>query len=358
MRLYSTPESAHKGEVTKLAIVETFLAVAVYVWICTVQGSWRSLATIVLIAPLMLFRTAAASALGMVWYKRWFDTFDDSSGGTVLAQYVVTPLVGIGIRVISTIVAVLKDPIAALRQAPDNWVRQTLCVDFVHPPEIVPGEASDPEGDDIPKFADVAEAVVSPYESAFSRSVVVTFSIPFLLIGWIPAFAYRLSFKATAFVYGPFIWIADATAGSRLPLAKRLEAIKDGQLESVRRGFSWLVFGLLATKAAFLWGLVSVASLRAKFETARAIRLLDLDGWPWWQILAGTDAILTFGLLFFADGAIRRADTPQAWSEEAVRNTISFTTFVRATLALIAIAHFFTVVLRVLVPDFTLPWLV
>lgn len=57
MRTYSTPQSALNGEITKLAIIECVVSVAIYVSIGMYFGTFRYLAVAVVFAPLMLFRT-------------------------------------------------------------------------------------------------------------------------------------------------------------------------------------------------------------------------------------------------------------------------------------------------------------
>ena len=56
------------------------------------------------------------------------------------------------------------------------------------------------------------------------------------------------------------------------------------------------------------------------------------DGWPWWQITLGADALLTFFLLFFADAAL------------------SAVSFLRAALNLLTISHFFRIALVAVAP--------
>ena len=61
MRSYSTPQSAVNLEITKLAIIESAASVALYVCIALYFGTFRYLATAVVVAPLMLFRTEASA---------------------------------------------------------------------------------------------------------------------------------------------------------------------------------------------------------------------------------------------------------------------------------------------------------
>ena len=72
--------------------------------------------------------------------------------------------------------------------------------------------------------------------------------------------------------------------------------------------------------------------------------------WPWWQFTLLADALLTFFLFFFADAALGRIDSPHAWKEERTLGTVSAISFLRATLALVTIGHFFLIALRIVAP--------
>ena len=75
MRSYSTPESAHRGEVTKLAIVEVFVSVALYFfWTGILEFSWPSLSFIVAAAPFMLLRTERSADWALGHWQRWSES--------------------------------------------------------------------------------------------------------------------------------------------------------------------------------------------------------------------------------------------------------------------------------------------
>ena len=64
MRFHSTPQSVLDGEITKLAIIECVIAVALYVGIGLYFDTFSHYAVAVAVAPLMLFRTEASSIWG------------------------------------------------------------------------------------------------------------------------------------------------------------------------------------------------------------------------------------------------------------------------------------------------------
>jgi hypothetical protein len=165
-----------------------------------------------------------------------------------------------------------------------------------------------------------------------------------------------LSFKATAIVYAPFIWAARVTTQSPQPLKVRLERITKGELEKVRRGFSWIVLATLGAKAGLALGLVDQKALSERFPTARAAEYLLVPGsWPWWQLTLLVDAALTFILLFFADAALARHEGGRPWREQTVLDVTSAISFTRVVLSLLTIGYFFRLALRVAFPGVAWP---
>src|ERR1700694_4681092 len=45
-------------------------------------------------------------------------------------------------RIAATLYWAVRRPLKTLRRTPQNWLRQSLCTDFFHPPEIVPMDAA------------------------------------------------------------------------------------------------------------------------------------------------------------------------------------------------------------------------
>jgi hypothetical protein len=85
-----------------------------------------------------------------------------------------------------------------------------------------------------------------------------------LLIGYLTFIPYRVSFKATALVYAPFVWAVQATTRSPMSIKLRLERIKKGALEKERRRFSWAVLFLAVVKIGLCLNLVDLESLRRR----------------------------------------------------------------------------------------------
>lgn len=351
MRSYSTPQSALDGEITKLAIVECIVSVALYVGAGFYLGTFRYLAIAIVLAPLTLFRTERSAEWGLELYKRWFKVIGRwSPPRRMLAIAVMTPVVGTMIRVVSTVYLSVRTPLQTLKDTPQNWLRQSFCTDFAHPPEIVPLEAS-ADNDDVAQFLDFLEML---RQESMGWRIALTLAVsPLLVLGWLPSLIYRVSFKATALVYMPLIWVARATVGNTMSLKGRLERIKDGEIEKVRRYFSGVVLGTLATKLLLVYGLMEPGELAAKFPSQKFVTSFVVpDSWPWWQTTLGVDALVTFFLLFFADAALARIDDQRAWGDGVVVNTVSTVSFLRAALSVATIAGLFYLALGVAAPEF------
>lgn len=357
MRTYSTPQSALNQEITKLAIIESIAAIGLYVAIGAYLGTFRYLAAAVIFAPLMLFRTEVSAEWGFKIYERSLNKLDENEFlnrlppvGRSIAKMLITPAVGTSLRIVATVYWAVRRPLQTLGDTPQNWLRQCLCTDFVHPPELVPLEAAKGSSN-IPTFLGFLEVLRDEPEFS-SRAVLIIAASPFILLGWVPSIVYRISFKATALAYTPFIWAAHATLRSQLPVKTRLERITKGELEKVRRGFSWIIVTTLVAKFALLFTWVDRAYVESKFPSQKFVaNFVILDGWPWWQITLGTDAVLTFVLLFFADAALARLDGEKTWREGTVLKTLATVSFVRAILSIATVSHFFYVAFRASAPN-------
>lgn len=357
MRSYSTPQSALNQEITKLAIIECIASIALYVGIGVCLGTFRYLALAVVFAPLMLFRTEFSADWGLKVFKRGIESLEDNqllarlpARVHMVAFLLIVSLLGSLIRIVATVYCAIRRPWLTLRETPQNWLRQSFCTDFLHPPEIVPLEAV--KGDNqTPQFAEFVELIRGEGDATERLGFILQCS-PLIIVGWLPSIIYRVSFKATALAYTPFIWVAHATLRNPLSLKTRLERITKGELEKVRRGLSWIILTTLVAKVALFFTWIDRAYIESKFPSQRFVAsFVILDRWPWWQITLGTDALLTFVLLFFADAALSRLDGQKTWREETVMKTVSTVSLLRATLSIGTISHFFYLALVAVAPN-------
>lgn len=109
---------------------------------------------------------------------------------------------------------------------------------------------------------------------------------------------------------------------------------------------------ILVAKIGLTWGgWLEQSFIESKFPSKKLAEIFVVFGyWPWWQFTLAADALLTFFLFFFADAALGRLESPYAWKEERTLGTVSAISFLRATLALVTIGHFFLIALRVVAP--------
>ena len=156
MRFHSTPQSALNLEITKLAIIETVAAVALYVGIGVYFETVTHLALAVVVALFMLLRTETSAEWGLGVFKRAVDLIDFMPEPIQFPVILLfSPVVGTVIRVVATVYWAVRMPINTLSEIPQNWLRQCFCTDFFHPPEILPLEASKGHEKDIPVFAEL-----------------------------------------------------------------------------------------------------------------------------------------------------------------------------------------------------------
>jgi len=357
MRTYSTPQSALDGEITKLAILECVLSVVLYVGLGVYFGTFKYLAVAVVFAPLMLFRTEFSADWGLRVYERMNQTMEKWPG--LLAPtggFVLTPVAGAALRIVATVYCAIRRPIHTLKEAPRNWLRQSFCTDFAHPPEIMPLEIVKGDGQNILLFSEFLE--IFREETVAKKFLFIFVTLPLLTVGWLPSVIYRVSFKATALAYAPFVWVAHATLRNPLPVKARLERFTKGELEKVRRGVSYFVLGTLVAKGALVWNWVDRSYVESKFPSQRIVtEFVVLDAWPWWQITFAADAVLTFALLYFADAALSRIEGGRPWREEPLMTAVTSVSFLRAAFGLLTISHFFYIALLAAAPNSVRPLL-
>lgn len=351
MRFHSTIESVQKGEITQLAIIECVVAIGIYVGIGMYFSTFRPLALAVALAPLTLLRTEGSVRWGLKKYEGAAAPANRVLEGkatllTVLLlipSFLFIPLAGAVVRVVATLCWALRRPLETLREMPQNWLRQAICTDFFYPPEVVPLETVYGEGDKIPKFSDAIESLRLRERSDLMPA---TLFAAFMVLGYLPPLFYRVSFKATSLAYAPFVWVAQATLRAPESLKVRLERITKGELERARRWLSGLVALALVTKVALVLGWIDVSAALAKFPSKKFVEsLLVPNVWPWWQVTLGIDALMTFCLLWYADAALARLEDKGVWHEETIAKTVSIVSFLRASLGIVTMSHFFYVAL-------------
>jgi hypothetical protein len=280
----------------------------------------------------------------------------------------------------------LKSSFNAIRQMPENWLRQALCVDLCTPPEIVPGEDTYsveievqhvsgsmrrvPLHSYMPTFRKVFLGAKDPAVVFMERELgikpteprrdwkAVTTRAAFALLLFLPAFlvpmAYRISIKATCLVYAPFVWVAGITAGSADPLKLRLERIVKGEFEKVRRGFAAIVLLMATVKIALEFGWIGVteATHEALFGSVKLVaQFLEPKLWTWWEIALVCDALVTLVLFWSADAVLSRITARRkGFNTRMVADLFAAVTFLRAGSAVAVIVYLVGLVSTQLLP--------
>lgn len=345
------------GEITWLAIAECVVSIGIYLGVGFYRGTFASLAWAVAVAPLMLFRTDKSTEWGLKVYARYTDWVFRGSKGRAVVFFLAGGLVAPVIRILATACRAVRMPLYTLGTMPKNWIRQSLCTDLMHPPEILPGEAASKQslfGELVRGFLRIKRAMfpVGLVSSIIAGTLIFVVCSPYLLFGYLPSILYRISFKATSLAYAPFVWVAHATLGSQLSTKVRLERFAKGEFEKFRRWFSASVLALLATKFGITLGWLPLGQLLAQVQSQQIIdRFVQPTRFPWWQGTLLTDALLTYLLLWFADAALGRLDDAHAWPEGFVRGTLSSGSFLRSALSILTMSHFCYLALVQVVPS-------
>ncbi len=171
MRFHSTPQSALNLEITKLAIIETIVAIALYVSAGLYLGTFKYLAWAVIVAPFMLFRTESSANWGLKVYERFGRRIFALPELPRVIILIFAPLVGMAIRIIATLYWTIRRPIYTLKEMPQNWLRQSICTDIRHAPEILPLEALRGKDKQIPSFASLIKAL--RFQPTFAKQLLL-----------------------------------------------------------------------------------------------------------------------------------------------------------------------------------------
>lgn len=305
---------------------------------------------------LLLFRTDTLSELALrMWSKVPEGIIYGTSAlvlivGLLLLSIpfcILYPISAVCIRIIVGTWMTLRYPFEALREMPNNWVRQSLYVDLYRPPELIPGESLQTEIC-VLKFAEVVERMTdrqpySPYgPSELLRIFNIYFGLMLMMLGYIPSVLLRVSFKATSVVYVPLVWMVQLTINSSLSLRLRLERIQKGELEKSRRALSLVILSVFLIKLSAVVGLFDIDETLTRFPSrVLADVFVYSKGWPVWQVALVFDAAMTYVLLFFSDAALARFGTPHEWPERRAIALISTLTFLRAIVAGVGVGHLF-----------------
>jgi hypothetical protein len=377
----SRGRSADEGVISVLGIVETILAMSIYLLIARELGTLH-LTIASILAPLLLLRTERSVALGAEMVNRLtgrlglverimsaaaWPLFRDAltwvASRRIFRPVVfrwTEPVVTLGlflvlgplsvlwfafrvifilfvvmavaiaapvIRFIATAVPAVASPLVAIRAIPKNWFRNVACVDFLQAPESVPGVAARPEDDLILHlFSHPTLRGEGPMRIA---------SWPLLMPVLIPAVLYRWSLKGTAIVWSPLMWIV--RGAFRSGLTDRLRDIKELAVFRVARTWSLVTAAALSAKLiAYNAHAVNVpCTALVSIDTCREV--VVPDGLPWWQVAALVNCVLTWVMYLVADWALHRMKAGRLPGQLSLKKVFETAWLVRGVLSLYTI---------------------
>lgn len=350
MRLFSTPFSADRGEITVFALIETALAVATSAYIAWTYETFYHIAFSATVAPFFLLRTKRSTVLGIQMTKDCLA--ERFSMGIEVTKVSALPAVFLGITYASIFRGLWHRPLRSILSIPFNWKRICLCVDFAYPPEVVPGWQRRSGGAltvgrflrKLPSFLDLRTKMFTTewYENAenihpaLNRFVVpilftfiyvaaISYGALIISVAYLLSIFYRVMMKSSAIVWSPLLWVV-WNSSSTDPAQYRLEDIKHSSFQNTVRMYSlfWLFLAFLKILAVF------------KF-----INTVPLPSWltptlrlPLWEIGTFFNSVAVWLLLIFADIQIRkrRFRSPSALPDETITRILNGAGFARSAI--------------------------
>jgi hypothetical protein len=366
MRLQATRESCDQGEITVLAIIETVLAVALLVFLSIWFDTTHWLAGACLLSPLLLLRTEDSVRLALR-LKKWVEVDDRGIKIRIAIGMPVALLAGVWIippsnlvyaaiycigayaamsvfpiffiaRCYAALISIVRHPLTSVAAIPGNWRRIVLATDSFLEPEYVPGDTDGPSGE-------------LRYLKFVSPPVRFLFLLNFVILYPLTA-AYRVSVKATCFVYLPLVWLVNKARYRADSTQHMLSDYLADEIQTVRRWALGLTSSSLIVKIIVLlrvdeliaavkagvpeWGLKILRTLHP-YLTPRHIEL--------WQLTPVLNGLLAVGMWLYARRMLRlgerapAANTIQFWWNVMSCITLAFSLYSIACLLKITWDH-------------------
>lgn len=366
MRLISSPESVLSNEISVLAIFECIISICIYIYLCAYLNSWQPFYIAIILGPLFLLRTELSQLLTLNTYlkiNRFYFGFIKpviaplSTGNYLLLKGIIGILLafifnlaialsGILCRIIITSWCFIRFPLITLGAMPNNWIRQALCTDLFRSPEIIPGENEIPKGEVI-TFQNFFELMKRAWNESWFIGLIGSFVyLPILLLGFIPAYLLRISFKATSLIYVPFVWIVGIALNNSDSLKTRLEKITKSEAEKIRRKFSLAIFGIIAFN---YFGIQMSGSdfmgYRLEEIYLYTLVLSELYPQPIWPYFFIIEIVITFALLLYCDNALLRINGNSPYSKSKIITVLSMLSIVRNVFVIFIISVTFVIAL-------------
>lgn len=352
MRLFSTPDSVDRGEVSLLAVAETFLAMGLSVAIARHYDTLSHIAISATLAPLFLLRTKRSTVIGIHIFdrlaghthKKAMEIIATSSvrGRIKLAfPSLMLDLADLFFPLIAKYYALtfvmLRWPLQSVAAIPLNWHNVVLSTDLARFPEVVPGyEKHGKSVRSLYVFKSSLDVIFFEQENFLNRVFFLFFIGPvFLVVTFGPALVYRFSLKSTALIWSPLLWVIWRASSSQSGI-NALKLLKSFIGNRVARIYSAGILLAFAFKLLVLYLIYGAGWPVADKVAPTLDRYLQLQAMPMWQIGGVVNAALAWGMFFFADHQLKKLEIgdPTMLADGTIRTIISTSTVLSSILAL------------------------
>lgn len=239
---------------------------------------------------------------------------------SILVALTVYTLAPVFMRIIATLNGLLASPAATVKGIPGNWWSQVLCLDSLHPPEVLPGsidyERRQGYVSELQPFRFVLEKLrirlVGESLISWKRvSAPIYFALlaPYLLAA-IPAYIYRFSLKGTSLLLAPMIWLtfdAMETKPEHFIKSTLVGGVYKGSLAVITLAVGALAFAYFGTDFGMREHLTKSA-LAA--QSPRLAAFFPANEFTTWQGVLTLNALAIVATFHFAERMAIRGETP------------------------------------------------
>ena len=326
MRWVSTEESVERGEVSILALAETFFAMCLVFYLSTHFNTVRWLAIAICITPFLLVRTETSVEFGRGLLLAFINKRTRFPMKVFDEMFMIPSIYfwHFFILTLATLYSTIICPADALRAIPKNWSRGILSVHFGQPFYF---------RSSFPKVGFRAR-LRQWTRSSFVWRVGLICLLPTDLLRQF----YRFSLKATSIVYAPLVFVVHSTFTEGTDLKTKLQLIKRSDLSRVRVAYGIVAVLMFIAKLAF-WN--EVGGWIREFQGLKPVQFLALyiapSEIPIWQIAEILNSVLAIGTLIFAREALLRYELESPFPEYRVKRVLGFVSGLRWVLALYSI---------------------
>jgi hypothetical protein len=188
----------------------------------------------------------------------------------------------VGIRFTATVRHLLR----GFFELPSNWWRTIFVVDFIRPPEVVPGYSREDLLQPRYLFTEIKNAKGARDLLAYLMALVIMFA---------PAYVYRITIKSTSWFYAPIIYLVSPRSRSLKPLLFS-DLVWASPMEWARRLLAVATLTIFAANQAifiYLKGHLP-AEIISPIEYVFLLDTSAIKPWQWFNILSAVLTTLIF----------------------------------------------------------------